>query len=183
MPEPLGRSAFLTQLRQSEHVVFPPYAELWAPAPDIVADNVGLLMSPGESVRYALQLGEFTESPRRKNEWLGDVTWYLATDEAMLRLEISVTPSNQWTHTVVRCRRWQLATIRWIELEDTHPGAPGDRSCRLTVSFGEEEGLILESRPEHDAPLSNWEAIRQFAAVLMGYGRRRRMRPAEWPRE
>jgi hypothetical protein len=51
MPEPMDRTEFLTQLKQhGNYVEFPPYSELWAPAPDIVATNMGLLISPEERI-------------------------------------------------------------------------------------------------------------------------------------
>jgi hypothetical protein len=149
--EPMDRTEFLTQLkRQGNYVEFPPYSELWAPAPDIVANTVRLLISPSERIHYAIQFEEWT---RTDDERQHDVTWYLATDTALLRVEISAEPDDHGSRAVVRCRRWPLAAVKWMELEDTPPAAQGNRSCRLTVSFGEEEKLILESGPvERNTP-------------------------------
>ena len=83
----MDRTEFLTQLkRPGNYVEFPPYSELWAPAPDIVANTVRLLISPSERIHCAIQFEEWT---RTDDERQHDVTWHLATDRALLRVEIS----------------------------------------------------------------------------------------------
>ncbi len=165
MPDAMDRAAFLAKLTQDRRVEFAD-SVISAPNPDPVAENLRGLIAEDERISYAFQVGEWTRGSQRREEWLGDVVWYLATNRAVLTVSLSAKPQGSWTYTVIRCRQWLLSQILWLELEDTYPASPEAPSCRLTVRLEGDETLAINSSElganEEQAVL----AMRHFATAL-----------------
>jgi hypothetical protein len=86
-----------------------------------------------ETVHYGVHCGELRRFPSRDGGWEGEVTWYLATDRAVVTLEIKATSDNRGVTTELRLRQYPLATLQWSEIEETH--APGEPVYKLTLHF------------------------------------------------
>jgi hypothetical protein len=97
------------------------------------------------------------------------VTWYLATDRAVVTLEIKGTSDNRGVTTVLRLRKYPLATLQWSEIEETH--APGEPVYKLTLHFA--GGKVEINSLKVEAEQSDREAVREFAAQIMRPPQRR----------
>ena len=141
-----------TMLRHSQELRVP-NASLYTPSAEAVASIAGALetlLAGDETITFGMQAGRLSRAPQREREsaWVGDMAWYLITDtKLVLEIAVKASPATEggWVTVVTRSRRWPLADLRLVEIEETRPPAPNDLSAKVRLGFGGGDVLAIDS--------------------------------------
>jgi hypothetical protein len=179
-PTVIDRGRAIEGLRNRSELRFGEYPRMRIQSVEVgeaIANMLACLVRSDEKLRYALQVGRLSRLPAREG-WVGKMTWYLVTDRALLEFSVSATDKDQRCVTnVTRVRRWLLGQIERTEFEETRPPAAQEISCKLTVTFNDDEPVAIESAgiyTSSDAPppddVNGYEkanVLRRFTGVLL----------------